>query len=193
MELIEQNSPHLDMYLCNSIEEACTWAKHHINANAILGNSGKAVVFDIDDTLLFTNDQPNKPVVDLYKSIPSHVKRVVVTARPMRSQSFSVEQVNQLDATMCDHMYHMPDEFLRRGNIHAYKKKCRDRVMQNQDLLLNIGDQWTDTFGSNRVVANAHELQETGHLKSTDTYLILPKTPQGVRFLRANAAIKLPG
>ena len=65
--------------------------------------------------------------------------------------------------------------------------------MQTQSLLLNIGDQWTDTFSSDRVIANAQDLQQTGHLKSTDTYLIVPKTEQGKRFLRAEAAIKLPG
>lgn len=42
-----------------------------------------AVMFDIDDTLIFTNGQPNKPIIELLHKMKNlGYKIVIITARP---------------------------------------------------------------------------------------------------------------
>lgn len=54
----------------------------HLLINRTL-QPGDAVMFDIDDTLIFTNGQPNRPVINLLK-IAQRIgySIVIITARP---------------------------------------------------------------------------------------------------------------
>ena len=48
-----------------------------------LANPNDAAMFDIDDTLIFTNGQPNKPIIDLLHKMKNlGYIIVIITARP---------------------------------------------------------------------------------------------------------------
>ena len=58
-----------------------TWGIHYISNRELHPND--AVMFDIDDTLIFTNGHPNKPIIELLNvagKMGYHI--VIITARP---------------------------------------------------------------------------------------------------------------
>uniref|UniRef100_A0A6C0KF15 Uncharacterized protein n=1 Tax=viral metagenome TaxID=1070528 RepID=A0A6C0KF15_9ZZZZ len=194
MKRVQSNSAHFLIYECKNTSAACTWAQHFVNAASALDNASPySTVFDIDDTLIFAKtDRINTDVAKLYKTIPHAVNRVVVTARPTRSKAFSKRQLKLLDDDMPLKMFHMPDHFSRRGEIHLYKSKCRKNVEANSEILLNIGDQWTDVFGTTSVVENAFDLEESGEFAPDKSYVILPQSDRGREILSSSASVKLP-
>jgi hypothetical protein len=57
------------------------WGIHYISNRELHPND--AVMFDIDDTLIFTNGHPNKPIIELLNvagKMGYHI--VIITARP---------------------------------------------------------------------------------------------------------------
>lgn len=179
------------MFECDTAQ-ATQWAEAFVRAQAPLTDS-PAVVFDIDDTLVMARTEaPNKSVVQLYNNIPSTVQRSVVTARPIDAEEFSTQQLKQLVESPA-RMYHMPQTYLDARKVECYKRVCRRDIETQNQILLNIGDQWSDVFGTRRVLNNAFDLEEEGHLSTTKAYVIVAKTDTGRAYLAANAGIKLPG
>lgn len=194
MRRIQQNNASFDMFECDTTGEATSWAQAFVRAQAPLVES-PAVVFDIDDTLVFSRtDAPNQHVVQLYNQIPDGVERTVVTARPTEAEEFSKQQLHELvGGAPPVRLYHMPEEYLRARKVECYKRSCRREIEQNNRIVLNIGDQWSDVFGTRRVLSNAMDLEDSGELSTTKAYVILAKNQNGRDYLAAEAGVKLPG
>ena len=192
MRQVQPDSKHFKMFEC-SPKEACRWAEHFVQTSSIVPGASCSTVFDIDDTLVFAkNDNLNEDVVSLYRSIPDHVSRIIVTARPTKSRKFSQKQVRTLDKEMPWKMFHMPDMFSRSSEVHLYKAGCRKHIANDSQILINIGDQWTDIFGQGRIVQNAWDLEDEGELDSDRSYIVLPNSPLGESILQSEVGIKLP-
>lgn len=57
------------------------WGIHYISNRTVRPND--AVMFDIDDTLIFTNGKPNTPIINLlHEAKNMGYKIVIITARP---------------------------------------------------------------------------------------------------------------
>ena len=57
------------------------WGRRYISGRVVLPTD--AVMFDIDDTLIFTNGEPNVPIIELlYDTKKQGYKVVIITARP---------------------------------------------------------------------------------------------------------------
>jgi predicted HAD superfamily phosphohydrolase YqeG len=94
-----------------------------------------AVMFDIDDTLIFTNGQPNTPIIDLlYKARHLGYKIVVITARPGIGRVIN-STMNQL----CE--YGIPFDYL--GFTTAQTKGVM-KVQLPYTFILSVGDLQTD-------------------------------------------------
>lgn len=192
MQKINTHFKGYDIYRADNIETACQWAEKFIDVIKPLRlNSGRtAVSFDIDDTLIDTkNSDTIQPVENLYSmSEKLGCNNVVITARPERSTKWSTNQLANLHGSPPMRLYHMPNRFLQSGQIEQYKHLRRTEVERvlGQEILLNIGDQWTDIFGSRSHIERARGLN------SDATYVILPKSTKNRRVLRSNVSIKLP-
>ena len=58
-----------------------SWGIHYISNREIALND--AVMFDIDDTLIFTDGEPNKPIIELlHEARDMTYKIIIITARP---------------------------------------------------------------------------------------------------------------
>ena len=193
MQRVEQNCRSFDMFEC-SVAEAAAWGKAFVHSQAPLSER-PAVVFDIDDTLVLSRtDAPNQSIVALYNELPDSVRRSIVTARPEEAQGFSKQQIGAMvSGGSPAHMYHMPDQYLRQRKVECYKRNCRRQIEQDGDILLNIGDQWSDVLGTKRVLNNALDLEEEGHLSTVKAYVIVAKSDEGRSYLASRAGIKLPG
>jgi hypothetical protein len=192
MQKVSTHFKGYDVYQAKNTQVACEWAEKFIGVVKPLRlNNGKtAVSFDIDDTLIDTkNSDAIRPVEDLYsRSEALGCNNVVITARPERSTKWSTNQLSNLRGSAPMRLYHMPNHFLQAGQIEKYKHLRRSQVERvlGHEILVNIGDQWTDIFGSRAHIDLARVLDTDA------TYVILPKTTKNRRVLRSNASIKLP-
>ncbi len=94
-----------------------------------------AVMFDIDDTLIFTNGQINEPILELlHYSKSLGYKIVIITARP-HLQPVVKYTINQLKRT------NIPYDVL--GFSPAIQKGSMKRQM-GYNFVLSVGDMPTD-------------------------------------------------
>jgi predicted HAD superfamily phosphohydrolase YqeG len=57
------------------------WGKYYISNRKVGFND--AIMFDIDDTLIFTNGRPNTPMIDLlHEAAAMGYQIIIITARP---------------------------------------------------------------------------------------------------------------
>ena len=109
------------------------WGVHYISKRTVKQND--AVMFDIDDTLIFTNGQPNTPIIDLlYKARQMGYKIVVITARPGIGRVIN-STMNQL----CE--YGIPFDYL--GFTSAQTKGIM-KIQLPYTFILSVGDLLTD-------------------------------------------------
>jgi len=102
--------------------------------NRVIGRSD-AVMFDIDDTLIFLNGTLNTPIVDLlHYSKSLGYKIVIITARPILKPviNFTVNQLKHHD---------IPYDVL--GFTPAINKGAMKRDME-YNFVLSVGDMPTD-------------------------------------------------
>ena len=99
----------------------------------------EAVMFDIDDTLIFVNGTPNQPVIDLLKWCKHKgYVIVIITARP--GLEFVI---NQTRKQLASHGI----EYDVLGFTSA-KNKVTLKKSSGYDYVLSVGDQPTDLTGS---------------------------------------------
>ena len=114
-----------------------SWGVHYIS-NRRLGPMD-AVMFDIDDTLIFTNGEPNVPIVELlYDAKTQGYNIVIITARPglNRVIKWTIEQLKS---------YKIPYDYL--GFTSAqYKTVMKKQLPYN--FILSVGDMPTDLTDS---------------------------------------------
>ena len=94
-----------------------------------------AVMFDIDDTLIFYNEIPNHPIIELANISKSlGYKVIIITARPdfienRRNTEYELKKHN----VSFDLLFYTKHN--NKGNI---KRKL------NSNFVLSVGDMWTD-------------------------------------------------
>lgn len=94
-----------------------------------------AVMFDIDDTLITTEDVPISPMITLLNiSSMMGYKVVIITARPYspENHSLTMSQLHNLSVWPTEIHYAMPME------------KGRVKLQTGYNYVLSVGDMWTD-------------------------------------------------
>lgn len=115
--------------------------------NTILSNrtitDRDAVMFDIDDTLIYSNGTPNKPIIKLLQQAMFMGYRIVIiTARPCFSEAVTYTE-NQLD----EHGIVYDDlVFTSPENKSIYKKES------GLNYVLSVGDLDTDLTDSEYII-----------------------------------------
>jgi hydroxymethylpyrimidine pyrophosphatase-like HAD family hydrolase len=98
-----------------------------------------AAMFDIDDTLIWTNGQPNTPIIDLLHKMRSlGYKIIIITARPGFQQviTWTVEQLKS---------YGIVYDYL---GFTSAKTKTIMKKKLGYNFVLSVGDMptdWTDS------------------------------------------------
>jgi hypothetical protein len=104
-----------------------------------------AVMFDIDDTLIFHNGKPNKPIIKLLnKCISEGLIIVIITAR---LSIFYNETVDELIKNKIKWTYLFMRE--ARDDIHVFKSKIKKTLAERNDvtIIMSIGDNIVDIEG----------------------------------------------
>jgi hypothetical protein len=125
-------------------------------------NKPKTIIFDIDDTLVYTD--PDKTLnFDIQKNIqnlfvfPSieqisqiarlgyilNFKIIIITARPYSSEKSSILNLKNINVKYHE-IYHndkYPDS--------SFKIDLKKKLLKDNDIILSIGDQWNDLYGLN--------------------------------------------
>lgn len=179
---------HFSVIEWSNISHACEWSRSFLLSQSVKCAEYQvpAICFDIDDTLIDTNDKPIPETVKLYRFLrPS--QRVIVTARSPNYRQFTDKQLADIGPYFS--VSHMSRSYLHSNAIHVYKLHQREisRDIDCRDIVVNIGDQWTDLFGKQEFVAQADI-----NLDSTNVYGIFPRTPEARSALAARVAVKLP-
>ena len=131
-------------------------------ANCKKNSLKPAVVFDVDETLLFNNPRSgdhrvatNAPVRQIYEWCVEHkVPVYIVTARVKSPWSYELlkNQLDALDYTRIGKIYMVPKDFKDDDDPSVFKARARDRLRDKhkKTLLLNVGDQITDHIETGR-------------------------------------------
>ena len=109
------------------------WGMHYISNRRIHEND--AVMFDIDDTLIFTDGRPNTPMIELlHEAATMGYQIVLITARPgiERVVRWTIEQLGQ---------YRIGYHYL--GFTSAETKHLMKRQLP-YNFILSVGDMPTD-------------------------------------------------
>ena len=102
--------------------------KHHKKKN-------DAVMFDIDDTLIYYNEQPNKHIIELANiSKDLGYKVIIITARPdfLENREYTEYELKK---------YNIHFDLLFYAN-HQDKYSIKQKLTSN--FVLSVGDMWSD-------------------------------------------------
>ena len=108
-----------------------------------------AVVFDIDDTLIFSKTGHRHPYIyQLYQyALQNQLHIFFITAR-LKNEGNVIYTKNQLEKTgfgLYHRLYMLPYHYLVNRSIGLYKFHTRQFLeSQGQTIILNVGDLWTD-------------------------------------------------
>ena len=154
--------PHNGTYK-KDLENVKATAIKHLKANK--KTKKKAVVFDMDDTLVFT--RPHNPLQPAYLShsqeepmfifppmeeiaevaryaASNNTRVIIITARPPKSEKatwYNAKYYNiPVDEVYCDNS---------RGMNPAFKKQLRKELSKKYNILLTVGDRWGDVVDPN--------------------------------------------
>lgn len=144
-------------------------AKKFINYELLTNQKNKAVIIDIDETILSNlpyisqqihlNDVEKlnrwqmtskcdaiKPIVDLYQwLLIQDVRIYFITARPLELKSATIENFKNLEIPYSPMVFRDPKEW---PVPKDFKIAMRKEIVNNDyDIILNIGDQPTDFEG----------------------------------------------
>lgn len=122
--------------------------------------SDNAVMFDIDDTLIFYNRKPNKPIIELARVAKIiGYKIIIITARPnyKENRQTTVHELKQ---------FNIPYDLV----IYAsHKNKTQIKQKMNNDFILSVGDMWTDLTDSKHWIKLPSAYNNEFNVQ-TDTY-----------------------
>lgn len=176
--------PHttpIQLHRAEDYKTACDWAKTVLKA----GSGPRAVVFDVDDTLITKQGEPIQQVLDLVAWCRSQtdLKCVIVTAR---------EQVTDwsmhLNEALTGKIDGQWDVYLREkgsaddwNSVMSYKFNARQDVRTKHGIpvVLTVGDMWWDVAHPNddSFTYEQHELN-----KEPQTYC--GQRPEGEAFVK---------
>jgi predicted HAD superfamily phosphohydrolase YqeG len=109
------------------------WGMYYISNRRVHEND--AVMFDIDDTLIFTDGRPNTPMIDLlHEAVNMGYQIIIITARP-GLESVIKWTVKQLDEYKIGYHYL---GFTSAETKHIMKQKLPYK------FILSVGDMPTD-------------------------------------------------
>lgn len=94
-----------------------------------------AVMFDIDDTLIFYNRKPNRPIIELARVAKIlGYKIIIITARPnyKENRSITVHELKQ---------FNIPYDLVI---YTSHQEKTQIKKKLNNNFILSVGDMWTD-------------------------------------------------
>ena len=98
-----------------------------------------AVMFDIDDTLIFYNRKPNIPIIELARvaNILKY-KIIIITARPnyKENRHTTIHELKQ---------YNIPYDLVV---YTSHQEKTQIKQKLNHKFILSVGDMWTDLTDS---------------------------------------------
>lgn len=119
------------------------WLKFKLDC----GQTG-CVVFDIDDTLVKTNNELNKSVAFVFHfCIRSGIVCNIVTARrdtPL-NRRLTLEMLAEKGIVNWNMLFLMPkSDVLDATSVSEYKRQARDIIEEKWKILANIGDMWHD-------------------------------------------------
>jgi len=118
-----------------------SWGVHYISNRNVRWND--AVMFDIDDTLIFTNGKPNVPIIELlYEAKRRGYKVIIITARPGFGHviRWTIGQLKE---------YKIPYHYL--GFTSADTKSLMKKQLP-YNFVLSVGDMPTDLTDSEHVL-----------------------------------------
>jgi hydroxymethylpyrimidine pyrophosphatase-like HAD family hydrolase len=113
------------------------WGIHYISNRKV--RPMDAVMFDIDDTLIFTDGRPNIPIIELlYRAKQLGYKIVIITARPgiQYAIQWTIKQLGDYKIG-CDYL----------GFTSAETKLLMKQKLP-YNFILSVGDLPTDLSGS---------------------------------------------
>ena len=123
------------------MENLKNWGVHYISNREIAPND--AVMFDIDDTLIFTDGTPNIPIINLLHGARAMgYKIVIITARPGVRHVIN-QTVNQLQE------YEIVYDYL--GFTSAETKGIMKKQLPYR-FILSVGDMPTDLTDSQHYI-----------------------------------------
>jgi hypothetical protein len=100
-------------------------------------------MFDIDDTLIFTNGEPNKPIIELlHEALGMTYKIIIITARPPLDHIIE-RTMKQL------YEYGIPYDYI------GFTSPLNKGIMKQQlpyNFILSVGDMPTDLTDSQHVL-----------------------------------------
>jgi predicted secreted acid phosphatase len=105
----------------------------------------QAAIFDLDGTLL-VGKTPRTELVDFLNSLPFEC--VIVTARTTSYRDSTIKQLEKHGVYFHD-LITMPKSVdkSKEGAVAEFKAACRERISEDRDIVLSVGDQWTDIHG----------------------------------------------
>lgn len=113
-----------------------------------------AMVFDIDETLIFNHPSDeeqftkNQPVIDLYNwGVKHNIDMFIVTARPKEeaNAAWTKKILDKCNITSYKRIYYKPREYESRCSSQA-KWHYRERInnTHGHTILVSVGDKWGD-------------------------------------------------
>lgn len=202
---VDIKSSHFDIFVGTQTNDEttaiCEWAYNHLQAAAPFRKKKGAVIFDVDDTLVDSNFEEIAPVCTLYKKIgKTKIQRFVVTARPERAVCDTAKELKSIDSTLPHRTFHMPlltslDNNNVSKKVAKYKKTKRKLIetTHKHKVLLSIGDQWWDLFGSEEMLLCVDGWIRKGIISNKKCYVIFPTSDQARACTVADMCIKLIG
>ncbi|MCH9717265.1 MAG: HAD family acid phosphatase [Gammaproteobacteria bacterium] len=122
---------------------------------ALANPNRDAVVFDIDDTVLtydprsWCKSKRIKAIATLYDYCLTHgIPVIFITARmwSQESQRYTQQQLACLNMGVYTKLYMRPPQVGTWAGISRFKANARRDAAQDYNILLNMGDQWSDLF-----------------------------------------------
>jgi predicted secreted acid phosphatase len=122
--------------------------------------STSAVVFDIDETILINDKKidacyharPNPGMMKIYRlCLRLQIAVYFVTARPLSDDNYdwTTKQLQCIGAGKYCELHMCPESYRASpAKVSEFKKKARARISRKsgRQIVLNAGDQWTDTL-----------------------------------------------
>ena len=102
-------------------------------------SADNAIMFDIDDTLIFYNRKPNMPIIELARVAKIlGYKIVIITARPnyKENRQTTVHELKQ---------FNIPYDLVV---YTSHQEKTEIKRKMNNSFILSVGDMWTDLTDS---------------------------------------------
>ena len=127
--------------------EICDYLKNVRKENP---DRNLAIVLDIDDTMIYSNTKKSiKEIKKIYNSAKNNkITIFIITAR--FKNEFNIKHTrNELVSNgfgYFNRLFLMPYEYFLNNKIGLYKSQARNWISQKYQIILNIGDQWTDIY-----------------------------------------------